>query len=302
MFKFISVFFILIISLSAQDKDVKTLPESLKSEIFAADAKWVKLSSGHAGSEGAQWIVENGVPTLYYAAHHDQLAYKWTEKGGLKVWRSDSPEATSFRPDGKGGYFVVEQTTRRLTRWNKEAQVTEVLADKYEGKRLNRPNDCRVKSDQTIWFTDPAYLFKQRPQDKKELPGQFVFRYDLKTKKLSIAAKGFRNPNGIVFSPDEKHLYVGDSGTIYRWKLSQSGDLEEKTVFAKGLKGLDGLSIDPQGRLWVCLKDSVQIMNEKGKVLGAVKTPGKPTSTDFSSEAKMVCITLRDAAYVIKLK
>jgi len=282
--------------------EVKTIPESFAEKVFVADAQWIQLSSGHAGCEGAQWIVEDGVPTLYYAAHHDRLAYKWTEKTGLKVWRSDSPEATSFRPDGKGGYFVVEQTTRQLTRWSKDAKVVEVLADKFEGKRLNRPNDCRVKSDQTIWFTDPAYLFKQRPEDKKELPGQYVFRYDLKTKKLSIATKGFKNPNGIAFSPDEKFLYVGDSGTIYRWKLSQSGELEDKSVFAKGLKGLDGISFDPQGRLWVCLKDSVQVMTQEGKVLGSLKTPGKPTSTDFSKEAKMLCITLRDAAYLLKLK
>ncbi len=299
MFKRITSLTVLCLSLTAQ---VKTVPEKLSGEIFAADAKWIKLSSDHAGCEGAQWIVENGVPTLYYAAHHDQLVYKWTEKTGLKIWRSDSPEATSFRPDGKGGYIVVEQTTRQLSRSNKNAQLVEVLADKYDGKRLNRPNDCRIKSDQTIWFTDPAYLFKKRPEDKKELPGQYVFRYDIKTKKLSIAAKGFKNPNGIAFSPDEKFLYVGDSGTIYRWNLSQSGELEERSVFAKGLKGLDGISFGPQGRLWICLKDSVQIVTQDGKTVGAVKTPGKPTSTDFSTEAKMLCITLRDSAYLLKLK
>ena len=299
MFKLFLSLTVVCFSMTAE---VKSSPESLSKEIFAENAKWIKLSSGHAGCEGTQWIVENGVPTLYYAAHHDRLAYKWTEDNGLKIWRSDSPEATSFRPDGKGGYFVVEQTTRRLVRWNKEAQVSEILADNYEGKKLNRPNDCRVKSDQTVWFTDPAFLFNQRPQDKKELNAQYVFKYDLKTKKLSIAAKGFSNPNGIAFSPDEEHLYVGDSGTIYKWSLSQSGELENKTVFAKGLKGLDGLSFDYQGRLWVCLKDSIKVMTQEGKTLGDVKTPGKPTSTDFSKEAKMVAITLRDAAYVLKLK
>ena len=290
---------VLCLSLTAE---VKTEPENLAGDLFADKVKWIKLSSGHAGCEGAQWIVENGVSTLYYAAHHDQLAYKWTQKGGLKIWRSDSPEATSFRPDGKGGYFVVEQTSRQLTRWNKDAQLVEVLADNFEGKKLNRPNDCRVRSDQTIWFTDPAFLFKQRPEEKKELDAQYVFRYDLKTKKLSIAAKGFKNPNGIAFSPDEKFLYVGDSGIIYRWEVSQSGTLENKSIFAKGLKGLDGLSFDPQGRLWICLKDSVLLMSQQGEVIGSVKTPGKPTSTDFSAETKMVCITLRDSAYLLKLK
>lgn len=299
MIKYLISLTVLCLSLTAE---VKTTPESLAGEIFAKDAVWQKLSSGHAGCEGAQWIVEEGIPTLYYAAHHDFLAYKWTQKDGLKVWRNDSPEATSFRPDGKGGYYVVEQNTRRLVRWNKDAQVSEVLADNFEEKKLNRPNDVRLKSDQTLWFTDPAFLFNKRPQDKKELKGQFVFRYDLKTKKLEIAAKGFRNPNGITFSPDEKFLYVGDSGTIYRWSVSQSGELENKTVFAKGLKGLDGLTFDKDGRLWACLLNTIQIFTEDRKVTGSIKTPAKPTSIDFSEEAKMVCITCRDSAYVIKLK
>lgn len=290
---------VLCLSLTGQ---VKTSPELLAGEIFTPDAKWTKLSSGHAGCEGAQWIMEDGIPTLYYAAHHEFLAYKWTEKTGLKVWRNDTPEATSFRPDGKGGYYVVEQNTRRLVRWNKNAQVSEVLVASYEGKRLNRPNDVRLKSDQTLWFTDPAFLFKKRPQDKKELKGQYVFRYDLKSKKMTAVVKGLKNPNGIAFTPDEKFLYIGDSGTIYRWSVSQSGELENKQVFAKSQKGLDGLSFDPQGRLWACLLGSIKIFTQQGKVVGEVKTLGKPTSIDFSVEAKMVCVTMRDSAYIVKLK
>ena len=299
MIKILLSLTVLCLSLTGQ---VKTSPELLAGEIFAADAQWTKLSSGHAGCEGAQWIMEDGVPTLYYAAHHEFLAYKWTVKTGLKVWRNDSPEATSFRPDGKGGYYVVEQNTRRLVRWDKNAQVSEVLAASYEGKRLNRPNDVRLKSDQTLWFTDPAFLFKKRPQDKKELKGQYVFRYDLKSKKMTAVVKGLKNPNGIAFSPDEKFLYVGDSGTIYRWSLSQSGELEDKQVFAKSQKGLDGLTFDPQGRLWACLLGSIKIFTQQGKVVGEIKTPAKPTSIDFSIEAKMVCITMRDSAYIVKLK
>ncbi|MCM8538774.1 MAG: SMP-30/gluconolactonase/LRE family protein [Lentisphaeraceae bacterium] len=299
MIKYLISLTVLCLSLTGE---VKTSPEPLADEIFAIGATWQQLSSEHAGCEGAQWIVEDGVPTLYYAAHHDLLAYKWTEKSGLKVWRNDSPEATSFRPDGKGGYFVVEQNTRRLVRWDKNGQVSEVLADRFKGKRLNRPNDCRLKSDQTIWFTDPAFLFNKRPEDKKELKGQFVFRYDLKTKKLDAVAKGFKNPNGIAFSPDEKFLYVGDSGTIYRWKISQSGELDNKTIFAKRLKGLDGLTFDKDGRLWACLIDSIRIITQDGKTVGDIQTPGKPTSIDFSEEAKKVCITCRDAAYIVNLK
>ena len=108
--------------------------------VFPPQASWRTISSGHAGCEGAQWVGD----TLHYAAHHDGFAFKWSESTGLVVWRKDSPEATSFRPDGAGGFYVVEQTTRQLTRWNAQGERVEVLADVYEGRKLNRPNDCVV--------------------------------------------------------------------------------------------------------------------------------------------------------------
>ncbi|MCP4189297.1 MAG: SMP-30/gluconolactonase/LRE family protein, partial [Planctomycetaceae bacterium] len=108
---------------------------------FGEKAQWQQLSCGHAGCEGAQWEIRNDKLTLMYAAHHDRLAYRWTEANGLTVWRDDSPEATSFRPDGKGGYYVVEQTTRQLARWDADGKRVTILADRFDGKRLNRPND-----------------------------------------------------------------------------------------------------------------------------------------------------------------
>lgn len=300
MFRIVICLSMMLLSLSAQK--VETVPVNLREDIFAADEKWQQLSSGHGGCEGAQWIVEDGVPTLYYAAHHDFLAYKWTEKGGLVTWRDDSPEATSFRPDGKGGYYVVEQNNRRLVRWNKKAQVSEILAEKYEGKQLSRPNDVRVKSDGTVWFTDPPFLFKKRPHEIKELEQDNVFKYDPNTKKLISVINDLKFPNGIVFSPDEKYLFIGASGTLYRWDVSQSGELSNKTVLAEKVKGLDGLSFGPQGGLWACSFKSIILFDINGKRLGEIMTPGKPTSIDFSLDAKLAAITVRDAAYIVKLK
>ena len=99
---------------------------------FAENSQWQQLSGGHAGCEGAQWEIRNDMLTLMYAAHHDQLAYRWTEANGLTVWRDDSPEATSFRPDGKGGYYVVEQTTRQLARWDADGKRVAILADRLK--------------------------------------------------------------------------------------------------------------------------------------------------------------------------
>ena len=268
--------------------------------VFPPHASWRAISSGHAGCEGAQWVGE----TLHYAAHHDGFAFKWSEATGLVVWRKDSPEATSFRPDGAGGFYVVEQTTRQLTRWNAQGERVEVLADTFEGRKLNRPNDVIVKSDGTLWFTDPDWLFSKRPNDKKELPGQFVFRFDPKTKTLTKVAEGFDKPNGIAFSPDEKHLFISDSGTpnVFRFPVKADGTLGPREVFATFTeKGLDGLALSPQGQLWVCTKDGIRITALDGKALGLLKTLGKPTSIAFGPEGRLA-VTTRDACYVTKLQ
>ena len=274
--------------------------------IFASNAHWQQLSGGHVGTEGPQWIVNQGEPTLHYAAHHDHLAYRWTERGGLSVWRDDSPEATSFRPDGRGGFYVVEQTNRRLTRWDANGRMTEVLADKFEGKKLNRPNDVIVKSDGTLWFTDPDFLFVQRPQDVKELAGQSVYRLDPATKALTAVARDFDKPNGIAFSPDEAWLYVTDSGTpsLYRWPVLAGGRLGPREVFATFTeKGLDGLAFDSAGRLWCATKDGIRVLDQTGKILGLIKTPGKPTAFAFApAPSKWVCVTTREACWIASLR
>lgn len=265
--------------------------------LFNEQAHWRLIGSGYAGCEGAQWVGD----TLHYAAHHDGFAFKWSEATGFVVWRRDSQEATSFRPDGAGGFYVVEQTTRQLTRWNAKGERVDVLADAFEGKKLNRPNDCVVKSDGSVWLTDPDFLFYQRPQEKKELPGQFVFRFDPKTKTLTKAAEGFAKPNGIVFSPDEKHLFITDSGTpnVLRFAVHSDGTLGSRETFATfAEKGLDGLAFDPLGRLWCCTRAGIRIIGRDGTVLGLIKTPGKPTSIAFGPEGHLA-VTMSDGCFVV---
>jgi hypothetical protein len=96
----------------------KPLVECDLSGLFAEGANWQLIGGGYAGCEGAQWLGD----TLHFAAHHDHFAFQWSAATGLKSWRKDSPEATSFRPDGAGGFYVVEQTTRQLTRWNAQGE------------------------------------------------------------------------------------------------------------------------------------------------------------------------------------
>ncbi len=279
---------------------VTSEPPVFAESMFVENAEWQKIGGGYAGCEGAQWIVENGEPVLLYAAQHDFLAFKWSEKTGLTTWRDDSPEATSFRPDGKGGYYVVEQQSRRVVRWNGEAEVTEVLAETFEGKKLNRPNDAVIAPDGALWFTDPDFLFAKRKDEKKEQPGQFVFRLDLETKELTAPIRNLGKPNGIAFSPDGKFLYVSDSASpnLYRWS---TGDFSKRKTFAKFKeKGLDGLAFDREGNLWCATNSGIRIMDSAGKQLALLKTPNKPTSIAFSpAPHDLVCVTVRDACYII---
>jgi gluconolactonase len=260
------------------------------------------LGGGYGGSEGAQWIEEK----LHFAAHHDRFAFTWTERTGLAVWRDDSPEATSFRPDGRGGFYVVEQTTRQLARWNARGERVEVLADRFEGKRLNRPNDCVVHSDGTVWFTDPDFLFAQRKDEVKELTGQNLYRYDPRTRALTAAALGFGKPNGLAFSPDGKFLYVTDSaGTdILRFAVAADGSLGQREIFATlEVRGLDGLAFDPAGRLWCAALDGVHVFDGTGRDLGVIALPSKPSAIAFAAApSRLVCITTREAAFVAALR
>ena len=275
---------------------------TLVSSPFAPGARWTTIGGGYSGSEGAQWIGEK----LHFAAHHDRFAFTWTERAGLAVWRDDSPEATSFRPDGRGGLYVVEQTTRRLTRWDAAGKMTEVLADKFEGKRLNRPNDCIVRADGTVWFTDPDFLFAQRKDEVKELSGQNLYRYDPRTRALTAAVRGLEKPNGLEFSPDEKFLFVTDSAgfDILRFAVNTDDALGPREVFATlKVKGLDGLAFDPAGHLWCAALDGVHVFDATGRDLGVIKLPSKPTAIAFApAPSRLVCVTTRDAAFVTSLR
>ena len=163
-----------------------------------------------------------------------------------------------------------------------------MLADRYEGRRLNSPNDVVVKSDGSIWFTDPPYGILsdyEGTKSKSELGGNYVFRLDPANGALSIVADDFDKPNGIAFTPDESQLFVADSGRPHHMRVFDVKDgksLANSRVFAECDAGIyDGFRFDSDGNLWTSTRAGVSVYEPNGEMLGKIRIPEAVSNLTF---------------------
>ena len=255
-------------------------------EIAPASAKIEKLGGGFQFTEGPIWIKEG---YLLFSDIPANVIRKWTLDGQVTVFRekvgyegTDAPQgafigSNGLTLDSQGRLIICEHGRGRVTRLDKDDKLT-VLADKYQGKRLNSPNDAVYKSDGTLYFTDPPYGFPKEDQDpKKELKFNGVYR--LKDNKLEVLVKDLTRPNGIAFSPDEKILYVANSDPAkkiwMRYDVAADGRPTNGKVFfdvtAEKADGLpDGMKIDKKGNLYCTGPGGVWVLSPEGKHLGTI--------------------------------
>jgi gluconolactonase len=192
----------------------------------------------------------------------------------------------------------------------------ETLAGSYEGKPLNSPNDLVVKSDGSVWFTDPSYGSLQFPQEAF-LPNN-VYRYDPKTTALTVVTGNLQMPNGIAFSPDEKVLYIIDSGaiqgprtyysylphSIYSYNVNTNGkSLSNKRLFAKVSPGFpDGMRLDANGNIYVGTLEGIHVLNPKGKLIGKFLMAKQTANLTFGgSENNILFIGSSNSLWAVKL-
>lgn len=259
------------------------------------DAKVEKLAGGMQFIEGPVWM--DGA--LVFSDIPANKLMKWDGKE-VTVFREPSNHTNGNTLDRDGNLISCEHSSRRVTRMRSGG--FEVLTDEFEGKKFNSPNDAAVKSDGTIWFTDPTYGTPKG--ETKELDGRFVFRLDPNSKKVVKVADGFDMPNGICFSPDEKRLYVADSGKprhIRAFDVKDDGTLSGGEVFCvidKG--GPDGIRCDEKGNIWSSAGDGVQIFSPEGKLIGRIAVPESPANLCFGGpDGKTLFITARTSLYSI---
>ncbi len=227
--------------LHAADFDVRIADEFQK--IVPADPQLKKLAGGMKFLEGPVWVPRDGGYLIFSNIPDEQLK-KWSDHDGLTTYREHGNEPNGNCLDRQGRLVTCEGGARRVTLTEKDGAIN-VLAEQFEGKKFNSPNDVVVKSDGSIWFSDPDYGLGQKP---REMDGLYIFRLDPKTKTMSIVVKDCDHPNGLCFSPDEKRLYVADSGKphlIRVYSVEKNETLANSRVFCVIDKGVpDGIRCD----------------------------------------------------------
>ncbi|HEY3145510.1 MAG TPA: SMP-30/gluconolactonase/LRE family protein, partial [Dongiaceae bacterium] len=174
-----------------------------------------KLADGCVWAEGPVWFADGGY--LLWSDIPNNRMLRWTPETGVSTYRADSNNSNGNTRDRQGRLVTCEHLTRRVTRTEPDGLVT-IIADKYKGKRLNSPNDVVVKSDGSIWFTDPSYGILtefEGSRSEQEQGGCYVYRVDPATAEITTVVEDFVKPNGLAFSPDEKTLYIADSAASH---------------------------------------------------------------------------------------
>lgn len=262
----------------------------------APDAELRKLATGMKFTEGPVWVPRDGGYLVFSDIPADELK-RWSASEGLTVFRKPSRNANGNILDREGRLITCEHSGRRLSRM--EANGT--LADRFEGRAFNSPNDAAVAADGAIYFTDPDYGLRGQ---EREIDGCWVFRLNPETRELWVLAKDFDKPNGIALSPDGRRLYIADSGKprhIRVFDIQADGSLSNSRVFCSIDQGVpDGIRCDVDGRVWSSVGDGVKIFNPDGKLLGTIPVPESPANLCFGgADGKTLFITARTSLYAI---
>jgi gluconolactonase len=266
------------------------------SEIVSPGAAVKKLGGGMKFTEGPVWIPSKKM--VVFSDIPNSVLMEWTEKGGLKEHRKVA-QSNGNLLDLQGNLLSCQHAGRNIIKTDKDGKVT-VLADKFDGKKLNSPNDLAIRANGEIWFTDPSYGLRGKPG---EIDGKWVYRL-APDGKVSVLYKGHDMPNGIAFSPDEKRVYIADTGKVGKIRAFEVKDegMLGKPVFEIEIR-CDGMCIDTEGNLYTTSRGGIHVFDKDGKKLGVIETPEQPANVCFGGEQyDTLFITARTGLYAVTTK
>lgn len=262
----------------------------------AQEFKIEKIETKLAFAEGPVWSREG---SLFFSDAPNNRILKWTPNEKTAVLRADSQGTNGMTLDAQGRLYMCESRSRQLTRMDKKGEI-EVLASKYEGKRLNAPNDVVVRKDGQIYFTDPAF---GNQQDTRELDFYGVYHINPKN-GLSLVAKPSGRPNGIALSANGHTLYVANSDekNVRAYDLDKNGEASHERILISNIPGVpDGLRTDEKGNLYVAAK-AVLVYDSAGKLTQTIPVGETPANCAFGDpDFGALYVTARTSVYRIRL-
>jgi gluconolactonase len=287
-------------------------------EVLPRNTRVEKLAEGFLFTEGPVWHPDG---YLLFSDPNANTIYRWTPDGALSIYRAKSgyrgldvgtynqPGSNGLAIDPQGRLTIDEHGNRRVTRLEKNGVLT-VLADRYDGKRFNSPNDLVYRSDGALYFTDPPFgLPKLFDDPRKELPYSGV--YCVIDGQVKLVARELTGPNGLAFSPDEKFLYVDNwdekRKVILRYQVARSGELHDPVVFldltrVPGEQAFDGLKVDQRGNVYAAGPGGLLVVSPQGKHLGTIRFSEQPANFAWGdADRKTLYVTARTGLYRVRL-
>ena len=279
--------------------------DSAFQRIVGDKPKLEHLATGFGFTEGPIWGDDH---LLFTDIPNSRIVrYDMAEEGPcVTTFRYPSGNANGMTRDAQGRLVVCEHSNRRVSRTESDGSIT-VLANRYEGRRLNSPNDLVVKSDGSIYFTDPPYGLPGQSQGK-ELDFQGVFRVSPDAQTLTLLVSDMERPNGLAFSPDESLLYIADSAKkhIKVFNVELDGSLSGGSVFVEmdsdepGVP--DGMKVDVEGNLYSTGPGGLWVFDPAGKLLGRIMPPQIPANCAWGGDDwKSLYMTARTGLYRVRL-
>jgi gluconolactonase len=281
--------------------------------LFSTNAHVERLYTGCRWAEGPAYFAAGRYLVWSDIPNDRMLRYDETD-GHVSVFRQPARNSNGNTVDREGRLVTCEHLLRRVTRTEHDGRIT-VIADRFDGKRLNSPNDVVVKSDGSIWFTDPSYGIDSDLEGEKadsEIGGCHVYRVDPRSGAVTAVVTDMMRPNGLAFSPDEKQLYVADSGRSFGpehpahirvFDVGDDGRLTGGRVFADCTSGLfDGFRLDTDGRIWASAADGIHCLHPDGTLIGKIKVPEVVANCVFGGPKRnMLYICATNSLYSVYL-
>lgn len=271
------------------------LAMTLGAQVFK-DLRIERVAAGYKFTEGPVWSREG---YLLFSDVPQELIVRWTPGKGASVFRERSNGANGNAFDPQGRLYSCESRTRRVVRMDRKGNI-EVLAERYQGKRLNAPNDIVVRRDGHVYFTDPAFGAQQ---EGRELDFYGVYHITPKG-ELELVARPQGRPNGIALSPDGKILYVANSDerNVRAYDLDRQGRASNERIVVAGIEGVpDGMKVDEKGNLYVAAR-GIAIYTPQGKLITTIELPETPSNCAFGDpDFGALYVTARSSVYRIRL-